>query len=404
MAISDTKARKAQAGEKPYRIPDGEGLYLDVRPSGKKIWRVRYFLQGKEKTFTAGQYPTVGLKEARAERDWVKATAARGLDPVEAYRLQQEAERSAREDSFATIALEWLARQELHWTPYYAGQVRKGVEEEMIPAFGAKHIDNVTAADVLKLMRSVEERGAPTVAILIRQWVGSIYQYAASTLRAEHDPSAPLRRAVKRPPIRHAQALTPDQLRTLAQSIPTKGGYRLTQIAMEVLMRTMLRTGEMRQGRWDEIHWMRAEWHVPADKMKRRRPHVVPLTTQVVALLQELHKISGGGEVMFPGLRDPRTPMAKTTINDRLRRMGWVGIFTGHGFRATASTLLNQHGWRGDVIERQLAHTPGDKVRASYNHADYLDERRLMLQWWSDYIDALIQERAAPPVPGRMSA
>nr|WP_246393027.1 site-specific integrase [Halomonas organivorans] len=253
-------------------------------------------------------------------------------------------------------------------------------------------------------MRDIEERGAPSVAILVRQWVGAIYQYAASTLRAEHDPSAPLRRAVTRPPTRHAKALTPEQLRDLTLSIPDKGGYRLTQIAMEVLMRTMLRTGEMRQGRWEEIHWMRAEWHVPADKMKRRRPHVVPLPRQVVALLQELHEYSGNGKLMFPGLRDRREPMSKTTINDRLRRMGWRGLFTGHGFRATASTLLNQHGWRGDVIERQLAHTPGDKVRASYNHADYLGERRQMLQWWSDYIDALTLEQDAPPVPGRMSS
>lgn len=404
MAISDTKARKAQAADKPYRIPDAEGLYLDVRPSGKKIWRVRYFINSKERTYTAGQYPTVTLAQARSDRDWVKATASRGVDPVGAFKAQQEAARSAAEDSFATLAREWLERQRPHWTAYYAGQVEKGIEDEMIPAFGHKHISQVTAADVLKLMRSVEERGAPTVAILIRQWIGAVYQYAASTLRAEHDPSAPLRRAVKRPPIRHAQALTPEQLRELAVSVPDKGGYRLTQIAIEVLMRTMLRTGEMRQGRWDEIHWIRAEWHIPADKMKRRRPHVVPLPKQVIVLLQELHGFTGGGAVMFPGLRDPRQPMSKTTVNDRLRRMGWAGIFTGHGFRATASTLLNQHGWRGDVIERQLAHTPGDKVRASYNHADYIDERRLMLQWWSDYIDALMQERDAPPVPGRMSA
>ncbi|SHK52405.1 tyrosine-type recombinase/integrase [Halomonas caseinilytica] len=403
MAISDTKARKAQPGEKPYRVPDSEGLYLDVRPSGKKFWRVRYFIHGKERIFTVGQYPVVRLAQAREERDWVKVTAARGVDPVEAYKAQQAAERSAAEDSFATIAMEWYSRQEAHWTEYYASQVKKGLEREMIPAFGHKHISQVTAADVLKVMRAAEERGAPTVANLVRQWCGAIYQYAASTLRAEHDPSAPLRRAVSKPPVRHARALTPEQLRELVVSIPEKGGYRLTQIAMEVLMRTMLRTGEMRQGRWEEIHWMRAEWHIPADKMKRRRPHVVPLPQQVVVLLQELHEYTGNGEMMFPGLRDPRQPMAKTTINGRLRHMGWAGLFTGHGFRATASTLLNQHGWRGDVIERQLAHTPGDKVRASYNHADYLDERRKMLQWWSDYIDALTLKRDAPPVPDRMS-
>lgn len=404
MALSDTKARKALPGDRHYRLVDSEGLFLDVRKSGKKYWRVRYFLAGKEKTFTIGQYPFVTLKAAREERDWVKATAARGIDPVEAYKAQQEEERASREDSFATIAKEWLEKQKPHWSEYYAGQVEKSIDQEMIPAFGHKQIRQVTAADVLKLMRDIEERGAPSIAVLNRQWIGAIYRFAASTLRADHDPSSPLRGAVSKPPVNHATALTPEQLQKLAKGISNQGGFRVTQIAMELLMRTMLRTGELRQGRWDEINWIRAEWHIPVGRMKRRRPHVVPLSSQVVQLLQELHSATGGQPLMFPNLRDPSQAMSKTTINSRLARMGWKGLFTGHGFRATASTNLNQNGFRGDVIERQLAHTPGDKVRASYNHADYLTERRAMLQWWSDYIDSLIQEQAAPPVPHQMSA
>lgn len=399
MPISDTKARKAQPGEKPYKLSDGDGLYLDVRPSGKKYWRVRYFLGGKENLFTPGQYPHVSLKDARQARDWAKHQASKGLDPKAVQQQEREKAQRSAGDSFAAVADEWFERHRGRWSAPYAAKVKKGIRQEMVPAFGRRHVTQVTPADVLALIRKIEERGAPSVAILVRQWVGQIYRYAASTLRAEHDPSAPLRGAVQRAPVEHSKSLGKEDLALLARSVDSKGGWRINAIAMHVLMRTMLRTGELRGGRWEEIDFMRAEWRIPAERMKMRRPHVVPLSRQVVVLLQELHGYTGSGELMFPSYRHPAKPMNKTTINMALKRMGWGGRFSGHGFRATASTLLNEHGWRGDLIEKQLAHAPGDQVRAAYNHADYMKDRRAMLQWYSDFIDALMQDEAAPPAP-----
>ena len=404
MPISDTKARKAAPAEKPYRIPDSDGLYLDVRPSGKKYWRIRYFLHGKENLYTPGQYPQVTLKEARKQRDDVKHNAAQGVDPKALQQEERDRLKRGQQNSFDAIAMEWWEKHQSRWTHYYALQVKNGIEREMRPAFGAKNIRNVTPADVLRVVQKVEARGAPSIAMLVRQWVGQIYRYAASTLRADHDPAAPIEGAVQRPPVQHSKSLAAEDLATLASQIDTKGGWRINAIAMHVLMRTMLRTGELRQGRWEEVDFMRAEWRIPGERMKMRRPHVVPLSTQVVTLLQELHSYTGHMPMMFPSYRNPAKAMSGTTINKALERMGWQGKFSGHGFRSTASTLLNEHGWRGDLIEKQLAHMPGDKVRAAYNHADYLKERREMLQWYSDYIEAIMQGAAAPPVPERMRA
>lgn len=404
MPISDTKARKAMPADKPYRIPDTDGLYLDVRTTGKKYWRVRYFLHGKENLYTPGQYPHVSLKEARGIRDWVKSNSAAGIDPKVLQKEEREKVKRSQEDSFDAIALEWLEKHSPRWSTHYAKQVRTGVERDMRPAFGHKHVTKVTPADVLMLVQKIEERGAPSMAMLVRQWVGQIYRYAATTLRADHDPSAPLRGAVQRPPVKHSTSLSAADLATLAKQVDDRAGWRINVIAMHVLMRTMLRTGELRQGRWEEIDFMRCEWRIPAERMKMRRPHVVPLSKQVIVLLQELHRYTGHGELLFPSYRHPAKPMNKTTINMALSRMGWGGKFSGHGFRSTASTLLNEHGWRGDLIEKQLAHMPGDQVRAAYNHADYMKERREMLQWYSDFIDALMQDAAAPPVPERMHA
>ncbi|WP_237673486.1 tyrosine-type recombinase/integrase [Vreelandella profundi] len=404
MPISDTKARKAAPAEKPYRIPDADGLYLDVRPSGKKYWRIRYFLHGKENLYTPGQYPQVTLKEARQQRDGVKHNAAQGVDPKALQQEERDRSKRSQQDSFDAIAMEWWEKHHTRWTDHYAKQVKGGIEREMRPAFGAKNIRQVTPADVLRLVQKVESRGAPSVAMLVRQWIAQIYRYAASTLRADHDPAAPIEGAVQRPPVQHSKSLSAEDLTELASQIDTKGGWRINVIAMHVLMRTMLRTGELRQGRWDEVDFMRAEWRIPAERMKMRRPHVVPLSTQVVMLLQELHRYTGHMPMMFPSYRNPSNAMSNTTINKALERMGWQGRFSSHGFRSTASTLLNEYGWRGDLIEKQLAHMPGDKVRAAYNHADYLKERREMLQWYSDYIEALMQGAAAPLVPARMRA
>ncbi|WP_158521408.1 tyrosine-type recombinase/integrase [Kushneria konosiri] len=397
MPISDTKARQAKPKDKAYRLADDNGLYLDVQPSGRKSWRVRYFVDGKEGIYTIGQYPGVGLKEARAGRDWAKHHAANGVHPKKAKEKERAAERREQVNTFGVLAEEWYRHESGRWSAYYARQVRKGFDNDILPALGDRPIKEITPADILELITGIADRGAPSVATLVRQWIGAVYGHAINTLRVESDPTQALRRTVRRVPTKHSTSLTPARLADLSRDIDNSKCYRLTQIAMQVLMLTMLRTGEMRQGLWQEIDWERKEWRVPKEKMKRRIPHVVPLSDQVMALLTDLHGYTGGRDIMFPNNRRPNEFMTNTTINTSLVRMGWGGEFSGHGFRATASTLLNQHGWRGDLIEKQLAHSPGDKVRAAYNHADYLDDRRRMLQWWADYIDGLKHDAGQVP-------
>lgn len=395
MPLSDTKARTAKPREKLYRIADAHGLCLEVRPNGAKYWRLRYRLHNKATMWTVGEYPSTSLAEARERREWGRKLIAQGMHPKdEEARLKRE-EKLQQDNTFEVVAEEWFAERSPHWSEYYCSQVRHGLDEEILPALGRLALRDVTAPEILEVMRRIEKRGAKTVAINVRMWISGIFRFAILTLRAKDDPAAHVKGAVVRGEVKHAVALTEKQLRFLLGQIPIYGGYRLTQLAIELLLLTMVRGVEMRRGRWEDVDFEAKVWRIPRGHMKRKRDHAVPLSSQALRVLEELKTYSGGGELLVPGMKHPNKPIHHTTINTALTRMGFGGgEFASHGFRATASTLMNEYGWREDAIERQLAHVAKNKTRASYNHAKYMKERREMLQWWGDYVDGLRGQEA----------
>lgn len=340
--------------------------------------------------WTVGAYPAIGLAKARERREWARKLIAQGLHPKDEEERQKREDRLQQQNTFGLVAEEWFAERSPQWTEYYRGQVRKGLDNEILPSVGKLPLRDVTAPEILAIMRRIEKRGAPTVAINVRMWISSIFRFAVITLRSKDNPADYVKGAVARGDVKHAVALTEKQLRFLLGQITVYGGYRTTQLAIELLLFTMVRGVEMRRGRWADVDFDARIWRIPRQDMKRRRDHAVPLSSQAIKVLEELKTYSGGGELLVPGMKRPSKPIHNTTINTALNRMGFTeGSFATHGFRATASTLMNEYGWREDAIERQLAHVPGNRTRGSYNHAKYMTERREMLQWWGDYVDSL---------------
>ncbi len=267
---------------------------------------------------------------------------------------------------------------------------------DVFPAAGALPIREVTAAQLLEILHKVEKRGAEVVALLIRQWCSAIFRYAVATLRADHDPAAALKGAVHRPKVAHHKPLSRTEISALLAKLDGFAGYATTRIALRLLLLTFVRPGELRRAQWAEFNLDDAEWRIPGERMKMREEHIVPLPRQAVALLRELHKLTGNQPWLFPNHRRPKESMSPTSLNRALERLGYGGKFSAHGFRATASTLLNELGYDADWIERQLAHAPRNKVRAAYNHAQYLKERRKMVQEWADFVDAQASAKVIP--------
>jgi len=400
MPLTDAQIRNAKAGEKPIKLTDGGGLYLEVRPTGAKLWRYRYRIAGKENVFAVGEYfkdrkrvGHVSLENARMERDSARALVKQGIHPAHHRQAERLVTHAANANTFESVAREWIAKKKPGWTSYYLRQVERTLGADVFPYIGKLPIGSVKAAHLLELLRRVEGRGAETVALLVRQWTSAIFRYAVSTLRADGDPAAALKGAIHRPKVEHRKPLSRDQISDFLKALDSYGGYRTTVIALRLMLLTFVRTAELRGASWAEVDLLRAEWRIPAGRMKMREAHLVPLSEQVLALLQELHTHTGGRQWLFPNYRNPKTHMSATTLNRALERMGFTGKdgigFSAHGFRATASTILNEQGFRSDVIERQLAHAERNKTRASYNQAEYLDERRRMLQHWADFVDEI---------------
>lgn len=417
MPLNDSQIRSAKFSDKPIKLTDGGGLYLEVRPTGSKLWRYRYRIEGKENVFALGKYvqaPSgetqeqtqlrrnagmLTLAEARARRDECRALVKQAIHPAH-HRQSARMEQSTRNaNTFEAVAREWIAKKKPGWTPYYLRQVERFLEADVFSFVGHLPIRNITAAHLLEIVRRVEGRGAETVALLLRQWASAIFRYAVATLRADIDPAAALKGAIHRPKVVHRKPMTRSQVTDFVTALDGYAGYRTTVIALRLMLLTFVRTVELRGALWAEIDLDRAEWRIPAERMKMREPHIVPLSRQSVELLRELQSHSGGREMLFPNYRNPKACMTATTLNRALERMGFNGKdtigFSAHGFRATASTILNEAGFRSDVIERQLAHAERNKVRASYNQAEYMVERRAMMQQWADLVDQLSKERLA---------
>ncbi len=402
MPLTDSKIRNTKPGEKPIKLTDSGGLYLEVRPTGAKLWRYRYRIAGKENVFAVGEYFNdkrgghISLDEARTERDKARVLVRQAIHPSHNRRAVRLATHAENANTFEAVAREWIAKKKPAWTAYYLRQVERFLASDVFPYIGNLPIRNVTAAHLLEIVQRVEGRGAETVALLVRQWASAVFRYAVATLRAEIDPAAALKGAIHRPKIEHRKPMTHDQIKAFMKALDGYAGYRTTVIALRLMLLTFVRTVELRGALWAEINLDRAEWRIPAERMKMREPHIVPLSWQSVELLRELHTHTGGRSFLFPNYRNPRACMTATTLNRALERMGFNGKesigFSAHGFRATASTILNEVGFRPDVIERQLAHAERNKVRASYNQAEYLEERRAMMQQWADLTDEMAKD------------
>jgi integrase len=386
MPLSDTAVRNAKPKDKPYKLSDEKGLYLLVASVGK-YWRFDYRFAGKRKTLALGVYPDVSLKEARERRDEARKLIAQGVDPS----AQRKATKTVLAETFEAIAREWLAKFSPSWTPEHAERITRRFERDVFPWIGTRPIREVAAPELLTVLRRIEERGALDTAHRAHQNCGQVFRYAVATGRAERDPSADLRGAL--PPANdkhHASITDPKAVGALLRAIEGYQGSFVTKCALRLAPFVFVRPGELRGAEWSEIDFDKAEWRIPASKMKMREQHIVPLSTQALSILRELHPLTGTGRYLFPSERTGERPMSENTVNAALRRLGYSkDEMTGHGFRSMASTLLNEQGWHRDAIERQLAHAERNAVRAAYNYAEHLPERRRMMQSWADYLDGL---------------
>lgn len=386
MPLTDAKIRGLKPDTKPRKYSDSGGLHLLVPTSGSKLWKLAYRWQGKQRTLALGSYPEVGLAAARGLAARAKAALAEGRDPGADEKAVLQAPTS---DTFAAVALEWLAAQERVWDPAHSLRVGGRLRADVLPDLGDRPIDAISAPDVLRVVRKIEARGALDVAKRARQTVGAIFRYGIATGRCERDPAADLKGALlPSPRPQHMKALKVSDLPKFFAALRDYDGELQTALAIELTMRTMLRTSEVRFGRWEEIEG--DLWRIPPERMKMSRPHLVPLVPQIERILADLRTIAGDSEWILPGSKGK--PISANTMIFGLYRMGFHGRDRGatmHGMRSLASTVLNESAlWSPDAIERQLAHVPGNAVRSAYNHAQYIDERRRMLSWYNDFLDA----------------
>lgn len=384
MPLTDVKIRQAKPGDAPIKMTDGGGLVLEVRPNGSKLWRYRYRLAGKENLFAIGSYPEISLADARAERDMARAHVKAGRHPSHVRQTEKAQQLAENRNTFKAVAEEWIEQRLSKRTERYRDQIGRAFESNVYPFIGRLPMREITAAHVLDVMRRMDERGASAYALQVRQWISAVFCFGVVTLRADADPAAAVRGAVERGEINHSRPMSRDQLGIYMDAVKRYKGFRVTVIALQLLPLLFTRTVELRAARWSEFDLKAALWTVPAERMKKRRVHLVPLPTQALELLEELRGITGG-ELLFPGLKDPSRPLSPTTLNRAMEYMGLKGWHC-HDFRATANTHLEESKrFRVQVIDIQMARKDKNKTRASYNHAEYLAERREMMQYWANW-------------------
>ena len=386
--LTDRAIKNAKPTDRIRKLSDGGGLTLVLYPNGSKYWVYRYRFLGKEKTLSLGIYPEVGLAEARSKLSEARKLVSNGEDPSETRKALKRLAMISAENSFEAIAREWLAAKTPGLVPRYAKYISRRLENDLFPKLGNRPIKDVAAPEVLSVLRIIEERGAADLANRALQYCGQVFLYAIATGRADRNPAADLKGALKTPVKKHFAHLKALDLPEFLEKVETYNGHLQTKLAMKLLLLTFVRTIELRGATWEEIDLDQAEWRIPASRMKMRRDHIVPLSRQAVAAFKELQRLNGQWKHIFPNTQNPVKHMSENAVLYALYRMGYHSRATGHGFRHTASTVLNESGrFHGDVIERQLAHVAGNKVRGIYNHAEYLPERRKMMQWWADYLE-----------------
>lgn len=394
MALTDTMIRTLKPGPKPVKLSDAGGLHLLVSPAGGRLWRLAYRFDGKQKQLAFGPYPEVSLKRAREKRDAAKTLLAEGIDPAEQAKLDKAAQRSAAANTFSLVADEYLEKIEREGrAPATMAKVTwlLGLAR---PALGDRPIADITPPEVLQVLKKVEQTGRLETARKLQTYVGTVFRYAMATARAASDPTVALKGALTAPIVKNRSAITdPEELGAFLRTIDGYAGQPATFYALRLLPYLFVRPGELRRAEWSEFDLDRAEWLIPAERTKMRRPHRHSLARQPLALLADLKRITGDGRLLFPGTRSAQRPISENTLNAAMRRLGFrKDEVTAHGFRATASTLLNESGlWHPDAIERALAHVDQSSVRRAYARGEHWDERVRMMQWWADQLDAMRQ-------------
>lgn len=390
MPLSDTAIRNVKPADKPLRMFDGGGMYLEVSPAGGKLWRLKYRFDGKEKRLALGTYPEISLSIARERREDARKLLALGIDPSVHRKIERAAKEERAANSFEIIAREWFAKHSPNWAKSHADKIIQRLEKDVFPWLGGRPIAEINAPEVLTVLRRIEARGALDTAHRAHQNCGQVFRYAVATGRAERDPSGDLRGAI--PPAKHenfAAITDPIAVGELLRAIDGFRGTFVVQCALKLAPLFFVRPGELRKAKWIEFNLDKAEWQYFVTKTKTQ--HLVPLSHQAVAILQELHSLTGHGEHVFPG-RDPRKPMSDAAINAALRRMGYdtKTEITGHGFRAMARTILHQElGVAPEIIEHQLAHRVPDALGTAYNRTKFIKERRTMMQQWADFLERI---------------
>lgn len=392
-SLTDAAVRGAKPREKAYKMADGEGMYLHVAPNGAKYWRLKYRVEGKERVHAIGVYPALSLLAARKARDAIKDQLRAGLDPAHEKRRVKIETGLRRPNSFEAIAREWHEAKCQTWKSSYADGVIALLEREPFPPLGARPITEITAPELLAVLRKIEARGAFEMSKKSMQLAGQVFRFGVATGQAERDPTPDLKGALKTRKAKHMARISEADLPDLMRKIAAYDGEFQTRLALQFLALTFVRTGELRFAEWSEIDEAKAEWRIPAERMKMPSPHIVPLSTQALEVIRQLRELNGRWKWVFPSQSNTQKPISENTVLFALYRMGYHSRMTGHGFRGLASTILNENGFEGDWIERQLAHTERNDVRAAYNHAQYLPERRRVMQWWRDYLHQMSRER-----------
>jgi len=407
--LTDAKIKAAKPTDKPYKLADGEGLYLFIKPNGARLWRFKYRYAGKEKVAAFGGYKPgssghVPLAEARDRLTAAKQQLRAGIDPSAAKKAEKAARVDREAGTFEVVAREWHAKQAERWATGHAERVMGRLEEYVFPRIGGDQIRSLTGPQVLDVLQRIEAKGRIETAHRVKESLGAIFRYAVATHRADLDPVAALKGAL--PSVKHksfASISEPVRVGELLRAIRGYGGSEVVRLALQLLPFVFVRPGELRGAQWSEFSFDLADpepgetpkhpdpqWRIPAERMKMREQHLVPLSRQAVAILRELHAHTGPDGYLFPSVRSKRQPISENTLNAALRSAGYAkDQMTAHGFRHTASTLLHERGYRSEWIERQLSHGDRNVMRATYNFAEYLPERRRMMQEWADYLDGL---------------
>jgi integrase len=399
MALTDTQIKKARCGDKPVKLFDGDGMFLHLMPTGSKIWRVAYRVDGNQKMLTLGKYPEVSLSQARELCLEARKKLASGADPVDVRREEAKAKAAANENNFEAVARIWWE----HWkagrtSDHHVAQTMRRLEADVFPKLGTRPIAGIEAPELVEMAKEIEKRGAGELAKRSLQVCSMVFRYAIANGKARRNPAIEIRPSdvLKARKVENYARVGAGELPGLMRKIEAYQGTPVTRLAIKLMSLTFVRTGELIGAKWSEFNLDAARWDIPGERMKMKTPHIVPLSEQAIDVLRTLQTVTGQRELLFPGERDHAKPMSNNTILKALERMGYKGIMTGHGFRGIASTVLHEHGFEHPHIEAQLAHAERSSVSAAYNHAVYLPQRAAMMAWWGAFMESAAKGNVVP--------